>query len=47
MSSNEGANKSTEPKTHYTSFKPVFECKQVDNNNLEFWKLDAVYTFVQ
>ena len=30
MSSNEGAVLcSFEPETHYTSFKPVFECKQV------------------
>ena len=37
LSPSEGANKSTSPKnlSLHTSFKPVLECKQVDNNNLE------------
>ena len=36
MSPNIDANKSTLPKKSlYASFKPVWKCKQVDNNNFE------------
>ena len=41
ISLNKGANKSTLPKNSlYTSLKPVFKCKQFDNNNIKIFLKD-------